>query len=292
MNTPQPANIFRSAPAAPDTEQFTTLLEQQEVKLERIVSLGQRTPDGEWLQQEAGEWVLVLAGRAQLSFEGQARPLDLAAGDYLYIPPLARHRVERTDNRNKTVWLAVHVRGRQRSPAREDAGIEAVKVIRSSRRRRTVTARFEADTMEVRVPHTISEAKLKEIIASFTGKLQRKLLKKQLNARHDLAHVAAALNKQYFNGALKLNRIEYVTDQFSKFGCCDYRARAIRIAHHVAEMPVWVRDYVLIHELAHLVQPDHSPAFWALVNRYRHAERARGYLLAKGYELNDERQQE
>jgi hypothetical protein len=53
-------------------------------------------------------------------------------------------------------------------------------------------------------------------------------------------------------------------------------------------MPAWVRDYVLVHELAHLVHPDHGADFWRLVAGYKHMERAKGYLLAKGYELNDE----
>ena len=47
-------------------------------------------------------------------------------------------------------------------------------------------------------------------------------------------------------------------------------------------MPSWVQDYILIHELAHLICPDHSKEFWDLVDQYRYAERAKGYLLAIG----------
>ena len=56
---------------------------------------------------------------------------------------------------------------------------------------------------------------------------------------------------------------------------------AIRISVRVAQFPSWVRDYVIVHELAHLRHPGHTPSFWALVNRYPRAERARGYLIAK-----------
>jgi predicted metal-dependent hydrolase len=58
----------------------------------------------------------------------------------------------------------------------------------------------------------------------------------------------------------------------------------IRLSQAVADYPPWVRDYVIVHELAHLVVPDHSDRFWALVNRYPLTERARGFLIAKGDE--------
>ncbi|HEY4938445.1 MAG TPA: M48 family metallopeptidase, partial [Actinomycetota bacterium] len=59
---------------------------------------------------------------------------------------------------------------------------------------------------------------------------------------------------------------------------------AIRLSESLLDMPGWVRDYVLVHELAHLLVPNHSPKFWALVERYPLTERARGYLIAKGVE--------
>jgi predicted metal-dependent hydrolase len=73
-----------------------------------------------------------------------------------------------------------------------------------------------------------------------------------------------------------------VTNQRSRFGSCTPEDGTIRISHHVAEHPTWVRDYVLMHELAHLVDPSHSRRFWNIVGRYPQAERARGYLMALG----------
>ena len=94
------------------------------------------------------------------------------------------------------------------------------------------------------------------------------------------------MNIDFFKGALRFNNIEFVTNQYSKFGCCDYHQKKIRISHQVAEMPRWVQDYVILHELAHLVVPNHSKKFWDIMSGYPLAERAKGYLAAKGYETD------
>jgi predicted metal-dependent hydrolase len=72
--------------------------------------------------------------------------------------------------------------------------------------------------------------------------------------------------------------IRWVTNQNGRWGSCTPADRTIRISHRIQEMPEWVLDYVLLHELAHLVVPSHNARFWALVGRYPKAERARGYL--------------
>lgn len=78
------------------------------VRIERIVSRGQASPPGFWYDQDAAEWVIVLAGSAALLFEGETDPHRLAPGDYLHIPAHRRHRVEWTDPDQATIWLAVH----------------------------------------------------------------------------------------------------------------------------------------------------------------------------------------
>jgi hypothetical protein len=90
------------------------------------------------------------------------------------------------------------------------------------------------------------------------------------------------INKKYFDGALQLSSICFVTNQHSRFGSCSSMDRTIRISDRVKTMPSWVQDYVILHEMAHLVFPDHSKKFWDLVNQYRFAERAKGYLIALG----------
>jgi hypothetical protein len=111
---------------------------------------------------------------------------------------------------------------------------------------------------------------------------ERRPLKEELNKSENLVQRVKEFNLQYFENKLTINSIEYVTDQNSKFGCCNYRTGCIRISHRISAMPQWVRNYVIIHELAHLVVPDHSKAFWEIVNRYKLAERASGYLIAAG----------
>jgi len=259
--------------------------------LERIVSTGQTTPPGQWLKQDTHEWVILLSGSAHLTFYPSSCDIHLLPGDHILIPAGSRHRVEWTDPKNQTVWLALHYPWHIQQEGQTPTGIKNVKVIRTRRRSSSATARMAADTLYVRVPYRISDSALKELIKEFTLKIEKKLLKKQLNSNGELSRRAAELNRKYFSGKLSYNSIEYVTGQNSQFGCCDYAHGKIRIAHHVAFMPEWVRDYVIVHELAHLMHHGHGPDFWGLVRRYPYMERAKGYLLAKGYELNDKENQ-
>jgi hypothetical protein len=92
---------------------------------------------------------------------------------------------------------------------------------------------------------------------------------------------AEDLNKKYFDGTLDFS-ITFVTNQHSRFGSCTSIDKTIRISERVKTMPSWVQDYIIIHELAHLLHPDHSKKFWEKVNQYKFAERAKGYLIAVG----------
>lgn len=163
-----------------------------------------------------------------------------------------------------------------------------IKVIRSHKRRRTVSARVVNDILVVSAPVLIPQPHLEKIVANFKERFERKKLKEELNKKEGLESVAQRLNERYFENKLSIDTIEYVTNHKSKFGCCNYRSRHIRISHRISTMPAWVRDYVIIHELAHLLEPNHSKAFWDFVNRYELAERAKGYLMAVGLEQEDD----
>jgi len=163
-----------------------------------------------------------------------------------------------------------------------------IKIIRSRRRKRTVSARMNKDILVVNAPAWLPEERLGKIVADFTSKFEKKRIKEELDKKQSLPEIAARLNNRYFGNKLKINSIEYVTGQRSKFGCCDYRSAAIRISHRIGLMPEWVRDYVIIHEMAHLIEPNHGSLFWDIVSRYKLTERARGYLMAVGLELDKE----
>lgn len=94
---------------AQDEEIFQTLLTHANVRIERIISTGQLSPTGFWYEQSQAEWVLVVQGSASIRFEDELNCRDLKTGDYLYIAPRRRHRVEMTQADPPTIWLAVHI---------------------------------------------------------------------------------------------------------------------------------------------------------------------------------------
>lgn len=103
-------NLLANLPADLPEEFFTTLLQTDDLRVERIVSQGHASPPGFWYDQAGNELVIVLEGRAAVQFEGDAEPLEMRRGSYLNIPAHARHRVAWTDPNEKTVWLAIHYR--------------------------------------------------------------------------------------------------------------------------------------------------------------------------------------
>jgi cupin 2 domain-containing protein len=103
-------NLFDGIFAQSSEEQFTQLFSGPGARIERIVSTGQATPPGEWLQQPRDEWVLLLSGSAGLLIEG-GEEMRMEPGDHLLIPSGTRHRVSWTDANQPTLWLAVHFEG-------------------------------------------------------------------------------------------------------------------------------------------------------------------------------------
>ncbi|MFC1477862.1 M48 family metallopeptidase [Candidatus Margulisiibacteriota bacterium] len=159
---------------------------------------------------------------------------------------------------------------------------ENIQIIRSRKRRKTVSAQLLKGVMVVQAPARMPEKELQKTIEGFKVRFKKRRIRQEILAAEDISKVAERLNKKYFEGKLKINSIKYVTNQNKRYGCCSCREKTIRVSHQLTKMPVWVRDYVVIHELAHLQEPNHSKAFWEIVNRYKYTERAKGYLLAHG----------
>lgn len=162
-----------------------------------------------------------------------------------------------------------------------------IKITRSDRRARTVSAKVVGDTVEIAAPAHLSDAELQPIIEKLTARLERRQQRRALDDG-DLQQLAEALNRQYFSGRLRWATISWSAQQNKRFGSCTPADHSIRISHRLAAMPRFVLEYVVMHELAHLVEANHGPRFWHLVNQYPKTERARGYLMAIGLEESED----
>ncbi|GAB1694302.1 M48 family metallopeptidase [Krasilnikovia sp. M28-CT-15] len=155
-----------------------------------------------------------------------------------------------------------------------------VEVRRSQRRRRTVSAYRDGERVVVLIPDRFSRAEETEWVARMLARLAAR--EERIRRTDDELQLRARrlVNRYLADYSLNAapNSVRWVRNQNGRWGSCTPDDGTIRISHRIQEMPDWVIDYVLLHELAHLVVPSHSARFWDLVNRYPKAERARGYL--------------
>lgn len=154
-------------------------------------------------------------------------------------------------------------------------------IVRSPRRRRTVEARVVNGVIRVSVPATMSRAEEKHHVDRLVARLERRRASSAVELGPRAQALAARLD------LLRPASIRWVDNQQQRWGSCTPADGAVRISTRLAGCPGWVLDYVIVHELAHLSVAGHTPAFWALVNRYPKAERARGYLIARGLEADE-----
>ncbi len=149
-----------------------------------------------------------------------------------------------------------------------------VEIVTSTRRRKTVQATIVNGVIRVQAPARISRAELDATVATLVERLQRRHLADGV----DLEHRARSLARRF--GFPQPTSVQWA-EQRSRWGSCTPSTGSIRLSTRLAAWPPWVLDYVIVHELAHLVEFDHSRAFHALVDQYPLAERARGFLIAK-----------
>ena len=102
-----PLNLLQDIPEHPPSELIEQLVTAPSVRIERIVSRGQNSPTGFWYDQDEHEWVVLLAGKAQLKIDGQEGLVTLNPGDTYQIPAHTKHRVAWTEPNHDTIWLAV-----------------------------------------------------------------------------------------------------------------------------------------------------------------------------------------
>ncbi len=157
-----------------------------------------------------------------------------------------------------------------------------IEVRRSARRRRTATAYRERDTIVVLIPARTSRAAEDALVADLVGRVLARERRRAAPATdHDLQARAEVLAERYLSGSGEPPRptaVRWVTNQQQRWGSCTPATGVIRLSSRLRALPGWVVDYVLVHELAHLLEPGHGPAFHRLVERYPRAERAEGFL--------------
>jgi predicted metal-dependent hydrolase len=153
-----------------------------------------------------------------------------------------------------------------------------IDVRRSRRRRRTVSAYREGERIVVLIPASLTKAEEQEWVDTMVARLERSERRRRPSDA-DLMARAAQLSDAYLGGLAVPASVRWVDNQQSRWGSCTPGDRTIRLSSRLQPMPAFVVDYVLVHELAHLLEPRHDAAFWAWVERYPKAERAQGYLL-------------
>lgn len=157
-----------------------------------------------------------------------------------------------------------------------------IEIRRSTRRRRTVSAYRRGDTVVVLMPAGLSAAQERRHVDVLLARLAKA---RRPDQRTDQALGARteSLRRRYLPEAPEPSSIRFVDNQVRRWGSCTVLDRSIRLTSRLVTMPDWVLDYVIVHELAHLLEARHNARFDALVARYPRTERAIGFL--DGYDL-------
>jgi hypothetical protein len=152
-----------------------------------------------------------------------------------------------------------------------------IEIRRSRRRKRTVTAFRDAGKVVVCMPATFSKAQEEHWVSTMLQRLDAADARRRPSDDRLLAR-SHQLSKLYLDGRAEPDSVRWSGNQSSRWASCTPTDASIRVSDRLKGVPPWVLDYVLVHELAHLLVADHSDEFWALVGRYPRTERARGFL--------------
>jgi predicted metal-dependent hydrolase len=154
-----------------------------------------------------------------------------------------------------------------------------VEVRRSARRRRTVSAYRSEGRIVVLLPARMSRAEERQWVERMVSRLEHRTARAS-GPRGDTALLQRAqeLSAQWLDGRAQPAGVRWSDQQQRRWGSCSIDAGVIRLSRRLATMPSWVLDYVLVHELTHLLVADHSAAFHSWVARYPDTVRAQAFL--------------
>lgn len=161
-----------------------------------------------------------------------------------------------------------------------------VEVRRSKRRRRSVSAYREGERTIVLIPARMTRAEEAEWVAVMLRQLEEQERRSKPSDR-ELLDRAHRLSRDHLGGRAVPASVRWVSNQRTRWGSCTVDDRSIRLSDRLQPMPDWVVDYVLLHELAHLIEPSHGPEFWSLLESFPSLERARGFLDGWSLGLQD-----
>jgi hypothetical protein len=144
-----------------------------------------------------------------------------------------------------------------------------------------VSARREGDTVIVFIPGWMSESEETRWVDEMVRRLERSEARRRSPARTGvdaLRRRSIELSRRYLEGRAEPTTVRWVPTMSTRWASCTPADGTIRVSERLRDAPGWVVDYVLVHELAHLLEPGHDGPFWALVRCYPRTERAMGYL--------------
>ncbi|HEY1651152.1 MAG TPA: M48 family metallopeptidase [Acidimicrobiales bacterium] len=160
-----------------------------------------------------------------------------------------------------------------------------VEVRISARRKKTSEARWDGNRIVVSLPAHLDVESRKSTVDWLVERLMTRHRLPSGLSNDDLLARAIVLSDRYLVGARPAS-VRWVTNQTARWGSCSYYSRDIRVSHRLHVVPAWVLDSVLVHELAHLTYPDHSPDFHRLAGGYPRHEEAGVFLAGYGLGLS------
>ncbi|MET1156341.1 YgjP-like metallopeptidase domain-containing protein [Arthrobacter sp.] len=175
----------------------------------------------------------------------------------------------------------------ERVPLTTSSGAPVV-VKRSARRRRTVSAAWRDGAAVISIPGHFSQAQEQEWVRRMLAKLETRGARpagRTATNDTELARRAAELSERFLAGDAVPESIRWVSNQNDRWGSATPARGTIRISDKIKEMPAWVVDYVILHELAHLLEAGHGPRFWRLLQTYPQLERAKAFLAGAAFAM-------